>query len=344
MRLAPSSTGDILALMSRVFPPAVALLLSCCGDVAFDFGVPDTDADAAACPAVAADPAGCAGETAPCFGTATVRVAPVDRAAGCAPAGLPVGAVRFDPSGATGGVDLLVWAAPSAPDRDPFRDGCALALFGDACGDVALGKKLDCAYEPWLLARGLNAADAVFLHVQAGEEGALDVGWELRPTGTWSPVLPSAGEPLDCDGTLEDPLVIRNPWNAPVDLDLSRVAPPAGRDPWICGRGASGWRQVGLALHNPYDARIRLTGVRLEKGDGAPVLFHFALASCAAIGASPIEVSSCSDPGDDHSKSVDAGLEPWVPGDEATEYALVIQVPPSQGVSFTLTLEADLGP
>ncbi|MDD5306811.1 MAG: hypothetical protein PHU25_05770 [Deltaproteobacteria bacterium] len=339
--------------MSRLPPLVAALALLGCSEVPFDFGVPVPDEDAGVCPAVGPDPVACENDAAPCSGTVSVFAQPVSRAAGCTPAGLPVGAARFDLPGAGNDVDLLAWAEPLDGSNLPFRKGASLALFGDECGDALLGGTLDCDYRPWLLVQGLAAGTPAFVHAQGEEAGILSLGFEIRPAGTWSRPLPAAGEPLACDGPgpgydgdLEDPLVSVNPWTAPVDLDLSRAAPSAGRDPWICGAGADGWRQAGFVLHNPYDAAIVMRGARLvRKGDpdSAP-LFHFALAACSAKGPSPIVASSCADPGDDPSKNLEAGLVPWVPGDPGTEYALVLQVPPSEGASFTLTLEADPGP
>ncbi len=335
---------------------AATALVAACGTVGYDFDIGDPpdagDPSKEACEALHVVGADCPGEAGSCDGTVEVGTARIDAPVGCSPAGLALGIARLEGEEDLGAADLFAWVESGPGDDGPFGAGAALSLFGSKCGDPVGGEPgLNCAFEPYLVEAAVGVDQPLYMHVQTPAPGAAAIGLQVLEREAWRAVLPAAGEPLSCrltDGEVLPDLVAVPPWDGePALVDGSRLPPALDGDPWICASASGGWRQVAFLLRNQEDAALRITGLGLTVA-GEPGLvarFHFGLYRCLDDGAVASELaalaSSCHDAGDHASKTVDAMVDPWVPGLAETEYALVLQIPPGPDRLFDLIIDSE---
>jgi hypothetical protein len=323
-----------------------------CDSTEYDFGQPiDTDIgvpDGAVCDQLPVVDAGCGavGIDAGCLGAATLETVRTAETIGCAPAGQSLGVLALGAGVEKSWVDLYAWAAP-APDGGPlFDESVSLEPFADDCDNGPLDG--ECDYRPWVVRINveLDVGQDVFLHVQTGAPRvAVPVGYQLQDQSQWGVKL-LAPDPLSYLA-LDRYLANHPPWSGdPQPLDLTRMPPPLNGIPWICGGGSAGWRQAGYLLHNGTDDERRITRIRLQRAtDGEPVPFHFAFYRVPTAGeldpGLPPEASSCHDEVEHPSKNIDLPIVKWEPGQLNTEYALVLQVPPTAGTAVQLILDSE---
>ncbi|HUT76708.1 MAG TPA: hypothetical protein VM285_03420 [Polyangia bacterium] len=337
-----------------------ALLAAACNAVGYDFGIGDPpdagDPSLEACLAAPLADADCPVGSGDCETVLEVGTARLGAPVGCTPAGLALGVVRIPGQAGSGELDLVSWVEPGLEDTGLFAAGAALSLFGAKCESPLGGEPgQNCAFEPYLVAAAVGVDQALYLHVQTPlpttAAARARVGLQLLHRESWRALLPAAGEPLSCrlaDGELLSDLVAEPPWGgSPATIDTSHLPPALEGEPWICASASGGWRQVAFLLRNSEDAALRVTRLRLT-GTGEPGAiagFHFGLYRCLDDGAVASELaalaSSCHDSGDHASKSVDALVEPWIPGLAETEYVLVLQVPPGPERLFDLVIDSE---
>jgi hypothetical protein len=355
-----SPTEHTALLRKPLSAICACLWLAGCDAVHYDFGVDAGPVDpGASCDELVPEEIECpdAGTTG-CAGEGESAGAEIGESIGCTPAGLALGVVALD--GPTDGVfDLYAWAAPVPWIDSAFNDGVSLAVFPDACGAETFGGGgLECDYRPWLLKTGLTASE-LFLHVQsvagAAPDALTEIGFQMVPADGWDGALPAATQPVECDvvpyGPLDDRLLYPDPLTgAPRALSMGSKPPAAlvgvSGAPWICGDPAAGWRQAGYLLRNQGDAPVRVRGVHLTTASGAgpSVDFHFGLFNCLDNGTVAPEqlalASSCYDHGDHPTKETDVEFAVW-DVTSATEYLLILQVPPGAGSDFYIRFDVE---
>jgi hypothetical protein len=338
------------------------LLLAGCDAVRFDFG-PDGGADSeGTCDAVDPVAMACAGDLdSGCFGGGEVTAVDISESAGCTPAGMALGVASLEiPE--SGAYDLFAWADPVPWIDSVFNEDVSLAVFPDSCGAETFGGgDLDCDYLPWILKTALPAAEA-YLHIQtsAGDDTLqhTTIGFQTMPSGAWDEELPPDSQSMECDtvpnGPLDETLLYPDPLTGtPRPIGFAGKAPAsiAGITgaPRICGASAAGWRQAGYLIQNLGDFPAHATGLHIRKTDatsGGSVHFHYGLFACATGSdvVAPEQIalaSSCDDSGDHASKEMAVDIELWDPDDSATNYVLVLQIPPGEGTDFYLQFDID---
>ena len=333
---------------------AASAAVAGCDAVSYDFGILDGGCappppEGAECGDLPAVDGGCE-QADGCTGQASVDTVAIGETLGCTPAGLSLGLLSLSWAGAPAGVDLFAWA-PS-PGGESFSKGAFLSVFGDPCGEEPPGADLECPYRPWLLERGMTLDEDIYLHVQTDEEEEVGVTFQLLPSDGWDASLPGPGESVACStgpgGHLRADLVNHPLWNGDArDLDLGRSPPALDGEPWMCGASAGGWRQVGFLLRNQGDDPVVATDVHLERvgEEGVDASFHWAVLGCSAEGDIPAGASaiasSCQGPEGPEPASASITFDVWVPEHPSTEYALILQVPPSAAALYRVRLHIE---
>lgn len=327
-----------------------------CDSTAYDFGQPIGDDTSQADGAVCEDledlvvDAGCGavGVDAGCLGERGVPTVRLGETIGCTPAGLSLGVLALGAGVEYSRVDLYAWAGPGPDGGLLFDESVSLAPFRDPCGDDPVGGELQCGYRPWVVYPQIKVEQEkdALLHVQTvTQRETVPIGFQLQAQEQWDAYLlaPDAVHFTALDRLLAD----HPPWDGePQPLDLTRKAPALNGTPWMCGSDSAGWRQAAYLLQNATDNDRQLTRVQLLDGVTAEHLpFHFAFYRVLATekidpAQSPL-ASSCHDAVNHSSKHIDLLIEKWVPELPHTQYALVLQVPPTVGPSVQLILDSE---
>jgi hypothetical protein len=285
-----------------------------------------------------------------CVGGAEAATATIGETLGCTPAGQALAVIENPGPGSAPQMDLYAWAWEGG-DGMALSGGPTIALFRDTCGEELFGPDNQCGYEPWLFRSGVATADGFSLHVQTNEPSAAGIGFQLMEPGGWFPSPPGPDVAMICSATpggyVDDALIYPNPLEAAaVPIVLFDRAPAVGHQPRICQGASLGWRESVFLLRNPLDQDAHVTGIGLSNPswDGAWVPFNFAVFRCGEddeVGPGQAAAAqSCEQESVAGVKAVDLPIVMW-DGTAATEYLLVLQVPPWVALRAEMSLFLD---